>query len=389
MIRWLLDDLRVALRAVVTRPGRMLLMAAGPLLGVAVIVGSIGVLQSTTGQLREALRQLGTNLVVVEAADGRLPEEAAQRVAGVATVRGVAALGRLDAVSVSAAPPGGELVVPPANQVLTAGPELLEELEVGLRSGRGLGAPDEVGTTTAALIGDRVAQRLLLEGRALRTVYLGQSPFAIVGVLEPSVLYPEIDSAILVPTSTAEEMFGADPRPDILLVRVDDGAVRATAKILTDTVTYGAPASIRVSVPADLLSARTAIDRTLAGAVVGLGLLAMLVGGFGIANVMLISVIERRREIGVRRALGHRRAAIAVQFLTESALVGLLGGVVGAALAVAFVAVVSAAKGWTVVLEPFVIAGAVGAAILMSVLAGVYPATRAARLQPLDALRGE
>lgn len=389
MIRWLLDDLRVALRAVATRPGRMLLMAAGPLLGVAVIVGSIGVLQSTTGQLREALRQLGTNLVVVDAADGRLSGEAAQRVARVATVKGVAAVGRVDAVSTSAAFPGGELAVPPANQVLTADSELFGELEVGLRSGRGLGAPDEMGSTTAAVIGDRVADRLLLEGPVPRTVYLGQSPFAIVGVLEPSVLYPEVDSAILIPTSTAAEMFGADPRPDTLLVRVEDGAVRATAEILADTVTYGAPANVRVSVPADLLAARTEIDRTLAGAVVGLGLLAMLVGGFGIANVMLISVIERRREIGVRRALGHRRAAIAVQFLTESAFVGLVGGVAGAALAVAFVAIVSAAKGWTVVLEAFVIAGAVGAATLMSVLAGVYPATRAARLQPLDALRGE
>lgn len=389
MMRWLLDDLWVALRAVTTRPGRMLLMTAGPLLGVGVIVGSIGVLQSTTGQLREALRQLGTNLVIVDAADGRLPPQAAKRVAGVATVTGVAALGRVDAITVSAAPPSGELVVPPANQVMTAGAELLEELEIGLRFGRTLNATDEAEATTAVVIGDRVAQHLFLEGPALRTVYLGDHPFAIVGVLEQSVLYPEVDSAILMPTSTAAEMFGANPRPDTLLVRVQDGAVRSTAELLADAVTYGAPANVRVFVPTDLLAAQTEIDRALAGAVVGLGLLTMVVGGFGIANVMLISVIERRREIGIRRALGHLRVAIAVQFLTESALVGLVGGVAGAALAAAFVAVVSAGKGWTAVLEPLVIAGAVGAAIFMSVLAGVYPAIRAARLQPLDVLRGE
>jgi putative ABC transport system permease protein len=389
MMRWLLDDLRVAVRALTARPGRMVLMAAGPLLGVAVIVGSMGVLQSTTGHLREALRNLGTNLVVLEAGAGRMPPQAVERVASVSTVEGVAALGTVGAALVSAAPPMGELAVPPANQVVTADENLLTELEIGLRWGRPLRVSDESTRATAVVIGTSVARRLLLEGPDLRTVYVGGHAFAIVGVLETSPLYPDIDSAVMMPRSTAQEMFGAPPRPDRLLVRVEDGWVGATAEVLADTVTYGGATDLRVFVPSDLLAARTEIDRTLSGAVAGLGLLAMVVGGFGIANVMLISVIERRREIGVRRALGHLRIAIALQFLTESALVGLMGGVAGAVVGAMFVAAVAAARDWVVILDPLIVAGSVVAAAVLSLLAGAYPASRAARLQPLDALRAE
>lgn len=389
MIRSLLDDLTVALRNLIARPGRMALMAAGPLLGVAVIVGSIGVLQSTTGELRASLQRLGTSLVIVSAADGRLPAEAAERAARVPTVSGVTALGSVGGAIVSSGPPTGQLTVPPATQILTADPELLEVLEIDLVWGRTLSDFDEGAMTTAAVIGQGVAERLWLEGPEARTLYLGDHPFAVVGVLRRSPLYPDVDSAVLIPTSTAREMFGADPRPSSMLVRVEDGAERITAAVLDDSVTYGAAVNLRVSIPTDLLAARTEIDRTLAGAVVGLGVLAMVVGGFGIANVMLISVMERRREIGVRRALGHLRAFIALQFLTESALVGLIGAAAGAILAVGFVVAVSAARGWTVVFDPPLIAGAVAAAVVVSVLAGIYPAARAARLQPLDALREE
>lgn len=389
MMRSLVDDLSVAIRSLVARPGRMMLMAAGPLLGVAVIVGSIGILQSTTGELRDALRRLGTNLVTVTVAEGRLPHEAAERAARVPTVDAVAALGSVGGTMVSAAPPTGQLAVPPANQVLTADPQLAGVLEIGLAWGRSLRGFDEEATITAAVIGGGVAERLGLESPEVRTLYIGGYPFAVVGVLERSVLYPEVDSAVLIPTSTAQQVFGADPRPAALLVRVEDGTERRTAGLLSDAVTYGAPLNLRASVPSDLLAAQTEIDRTLAGAVVGLGLLAMVVGGFGIANVMLISVMERRREIGVRRALGHTRGVIAFQFLTESGLVGLIGAGLGAALAAGFVVAISTARGWTVVLDPLVVAAAVAAAVMVSLLAGMYPAARAARLQPLDALRDE
>jgi putative ABC transport system permease protein len=388
-MRSLIEGLGVALRGLFARPARMILMTTGPLLGVAVVIGAIGVLQSTTGEIREALRRLGTNLVTVQVTEGRLPPESAARVSQIPTAVGVTAMGAVGGASVSAAPPFDQLLLPPANQVLTTDPELLEVLEIGLVWGRTLTGSDEKAATTAAVVGARTASKLGLESPDVRTVYLGDHPFAVVGVLEPSLLHPLIDSAVLIPPTTAEELFGADARPTSLLVKVADGMERRTAEILADTVTYGAPINVRVFVPSDLLAAETEIDRTLAGAVVGLGLLAMVVGGFGIANVMLISVMERRREIGVRRALGHSRLVIALQFLTESAFVGVIGAVVGTALASAFVVAVSAAKGWVVVLDILVAAAAASAAVLVSVLAGIYPAARAARLQPLDALRNE
>jgi putative ABC transport system permease protein len=367
----------------------MSLMAAGPLLGVVVIVGSLGMLQSTTGEVRARLRQLGTDLIMVDATEGRLPLEAVERVTALPTVTGVTALGNVTGAAVSAAPPTGELISAPANQVLTAGPELLEVLEIGSAWGRTLTNFDEASDTTAAVIGALVAERLWFEGDELRTVYVGGAPFAIVGVLESSPLHPQLDSSVLIPKSTAQEAFGSDIRPTSLLVRVEEGMERQTAAVLPDAVSYGAPVNLRVAIPSDLLAAQVEIDRTLSGAVVGLGLLAILVGSFGIANVMLIAVMERRREIGVRRALGHLRVLIALQFLTESALVGLVGALLGAVLAGGFVVALSAVRGWTAVVDPLIVAGAIAAAVGMAILAGVYPATRAARLQPLDALRAE
>jgi len=159
--------------------------------------------------------------------------------------------------------------------------------------------------------------------------------------------------------------------------------------MLSTVVTFGGPGSPTVRIPADLLAAQAEIDRTLAAAVLALGLLAMVVGSFGIANVMLISVMERRREIGVRRALGHQRRVIGAQFLVEATLVGVVGGLVGAAVGVGFTAALSAVRGWVPVIDLRLAAMAAAASVLITTLAGVYPASRAAHVEPLDALRAD
>lgn len=381
-----------ALASLRSRPVRALLMAVGPLLGVAVIVGSLGVIQSTSGELRAALERLGSRLVVVSAAageDARLPAEALRRVQSVPTVDGVAPIEPVSGVTVTAAAPDQTAAPPIANGVWSGGSDLLSVLEIEVAAGRPLGPADEAHGTTAAVVGASVGGALGVDPGTTNTVYVGDYPFAVVGVLERSLLQPSVDFAVLIPESTAVRLFGANTRPSELVVKVDEGAVRETASILPTVVTYGGPGTPAVQVPADLLAAEAAIDQTLAGAIVGLGLLAMLIGGFGIANVMLMSVLERRREIGVRRALGHVRLVVAGQFVAEAGIVGLSGSIGGALVASVIVVAVANVQGWLVVLEPAIMLSAIAAGTVVTLLAGLYPAWRAARLEPLEALRSQ
>lgn len=386
----ILEVLGVALAAVRARPMRAALMAAGPFLGVAVIVGAFGVLQSTTGQLRAALERLGSNLIIVEADPATpLPIEAIERVRRVPTVTGASGFAGLSGVTVLPVNLQDARLEPIANQVLATDPDLLAVFEVGVAMGRSLIPADEAAQTTAAVVGAQVARTLQLDFSRPQTIYLNGYPFGVVGALEESILYRPLDFAVLIPKSTAGRIFATDARPSTLLVRVQDGTSRATAPLLARVITYGGPGVPQVTIPADLLAAQTEIDRTLAGAIWALGVLTIAVGGFGIANVMLISVLERRREIGVRRALGHLRSVIAFQFLTEAALVGLIGALVGAAAGVTFALLMARASGWVAVLDPIVVSGAIATAVLVSILAGLYPAIRAARSQPLEALRAD
>lgn len=365
-------------------------MAVGPFLGVAVIVGAFGVLESTTGELRAELARLGTNLIIAEAEGSeRLPAEATSRVARIPTVVGVSGFATVAGAGVAAADLPGADLAPVAQQILAADPDLLEIFDIDMALGRSLSPADEIAETMAVVVGMEVARELQVDPSQPQTIYLGSYPFAVVGVLEPSILYRPLDVAALIPKSTAARIFGTDPRPSTMLVRVQDGASRPTAELLATVITYGGPGSPTVIIPADLLSAQTEIDQTLAGAVWALGVLTIAVGGFGIANVMLISVLERRREIGVRRALGHLRTVIAAQFLLEAAVVGLLGALMGAAVGAGFVLLVARARDWVAVLDPIVMMSAIVAAVAVSILAGLYPSIRAARLEPLEALRSD
>ena len=382
----------VATRSLRVRPLRASLMAVGPMLGVAVIVGSVGIAASSKGELRDALDRLGSNLIVVEdgAASGGLPAEAGARVGTVPEVRGVAGYGTVRGTLVTSATEPSTSLQPLTGNVITPDAELLEVLELEASIGRGLGPPDEAHRLRSAVLGAGVANLLRVEsGSVPPVIYVGDYPFAVVGVLESSQLVPNIDISVMVPRSTAQELFGAAATPSTLLVRVTEGTTDAVAPILATVVTYGGPGAPQVSIPSDLLAARAEVDQTLAATVVALGLLAIAVGSFGIANVMLISVMERRREIGVRRALGHQRRVIGAQFVLEAALVGAAGSVAGAVLGVAFIAVFAWFRDWVPVVDLRLAAAAVLASIVITTLAGLHPARRAARVEPLDAIRAE
>lgn len=382
----------VAWSSLRARPARAVLMALGPVLGVGVIIGAFGILHSTEGELRAALERLGVNLITVDALGGenaRLPDVAVERAASIPTVTGVVGLARVSASASASAPDGDSGAPPIANDVFAVSDELFEVLGLDVSSGRRIGEVDEAHDLPVAVLGLQVARNVGFEAGSPQVIYVGSQPLAVVGVLERSVLVSELNFAVLVPSSTASSLLGASPAPARLIVAVEAGTAGLTASLLPSVVTYGGPGELQVRFPAELLAAQVEVDRTVASAIFAIGFLSMLVGAFGIANVMMIAVLERRREIGVRRALGHTRFVIGAQFVIEAAILGVIGASAGALAAAAIVLIVSVVADWVVVMQPGTALIALTAGFAMTVLASLYPASRAAAMEPLDALRGE
>ena len=214
-------------------------------------------------------------------------------------------------------------------------------------------------------------------------------PCAVVGVLQRIPLEPGFDKAVFVPFSTVDDDFlDEDPvEPNMLYVRCETGTEDMTAEALSIAVGLGGPTQISSEIKSEALELAAQSDRQLQLIVVSMGLLAIVVGGLGIANVMSISVIQRSAEIGIRRALGHTRLIIAVQFLLEAVVVGIVGGVLGVLLGMLAIFVGVTAAGWVFVMAGWLAPAGVALAVIISVLAGSYPAIRAARLEPLETLR--
>jgi putative ABC transport system permease protein len=218
-------------------------------------------------------------------------------------------------------------------------------------------------------------------------VWLGGHWFTVVGILDPVTLAPELDQAALVGFPAAEALLDSDGSPTTVYVRADPADVTDVQSVLGATANPEHPNEVQVSRPSDALAAQAAAKSALNSLLLGLGAVALLVGAVGIANVMVIGVLERRSEIGLRRALGATRGHVRVQFLVESVLLALLGGAGGVALGALVTAGYALRRHWQVVVPLTGVGAGVGAALALGALAGLYPAVRAARLSPTDALR--
>jgi putative ABC transport system permease protein len=383
--RDLVEVARAGLRA---RRLRAALSALGIAIGIAAMVAVLGISASSRSDLLAQLDALGTNLLRITpgetffGADAKLPEESLGMLRWVGPVEQVAATGNTNASVrrsdlIPAAETGGI-------SVLAADPELLGALGGELAAGRFLNRA--TARYPAVVLGAKAAERLGVTG-AGRQVWLGEHWFTVVGILRPLALAPEIDRAALVGFPAAEALLGSDGSPGTVYVRTDPDQVEAVRAVLPATANPANPNEVRVSRPSDALAARAAADTTFTSLLLGLGAVALLVGGVGIANVMVISVLERRAEIGLRRALGATRDQIGAQFLAESLLVALAGGLAGVALGAAVTAVYATGRGWSVVVPAPALAGGVLAALAIGTVAGLYPALRAAGLAPTEALR--
>ncbi len=388
------DMLRTGLAGLRHRRARAALSALGIAIGIAALVAVLGITRSSQSALLAEIDQLGTNLLTVTngqtlgGQEAELPATATamiRRVGGVQQAAPTAILTTARVYRTDRVPAfdTGGLAARAAD------PSLLAVLGGSLRAGVFLNPATSRYPVT--VLGYQAAQTLGIPsadagGRAYR-VLIGGRLFTVAGILNPLPLAPEIDRSALVGFPVAAALLGYDGHPSRIYVRTDVAATARVAALLGPTADPQGPGGAAVSQPSAALTARLAVATASTALFAGLGAVALLVGGIGIANVMVIAVLERRREIGLRRALGAARRHIAAQFLTEAVLLGLLGGAGGAASGVALTTIVARLRHWTPLIPPQALPGAVATAVAVAALAGLYPAVRAARLSPAEALR--
>jgi putative ABC transport system permease protein len=385
------DLARVGLGGLRSRKVRALLSGLGIAIGIASMVAVLGISASSKADLIAQLNKLGTNLLTVTPGQSftgqqpELPATAAAMIRRIAPVEGASSVETISNRNVFATP---YISTYDTNGIVVDATDvtLIHALAGTLKEGEFL-TPATIhypavvlGAVTAQLLG------IVTAGQGVR-VFLGGHWFSVVGILNPLPLAPEIDTDALIGFPIAKDLFQADGNPTEIYIRTDPSTVDQVTNVLPETAYPQQPEEVTVNRPSDALAARADANNAFTSLFLGLGAIALLVGGIGIANIMVISVIERRSEIGLRRSLGATRRHIAIQFLTEALLLAGIGGLGGAVIGAAATAGYALNRGWAVAVPSYALFGGFGAALLIGALAGLYPALRAARLSPTEALR--
>jgi putative ABC transport system permease protein len=384
------DLARVASVGLRTRKLRASLSALGIAIGVAAIVAVLGLSTSSQAGLLAEIDALGTNLLTVTngqtlaGGTAELPVAAPGMISRIGPVTAVQDTGTISGVSAYRSPR-----IPPVNTnglaVRAASLGLPQAVATGVAQGRYLNAA--TATEPVAVLGAAAASRLGIDRiYPAERIWVGHQWFYLAGILKPAILAPDIDVSVLIGFPAARAYLGFDGHPSTIYVRALPDQVSAVYGVLAATANPESPSDVTLSRPSDALVARARAKSAFNGLFLGLGAVALLVGAVGVANIMVISVLERRSEIGLRRALGATKGHIRIQFLAEATLLALAGGAAGVGAGVAATAVYATANHWAIVIPVTAWAGGLAATMLIGVIAGLMPAIRAARMSPTRAL---
>ncbi|GAA0491633.1 ABC transporter permease [Paractinoplanes deccanensis] len=379
------DLLRLGGYGLRARPLRAVLSALGIAIGIAAMIAVVGISSSSRADLDRQLAALGTNMLTVAPGqtmfgdNATLPDESVAMIRRIGPVTSATATGAVNETAVYRTDriPAGETS---GLAVLAAEQALLDTIGGSMADGTWLNAA--TGDYPAVVLGSTAARRL---GNP-PTVWMDGRWWTVVGVLEPVPLAPEIDQSVLVGWDAAGTYLDFDGHPTTVYTRSIDAQVEAVRAVLAQTANPEDPSEVKVSKPSDALAARRATSDAFTALLLGLGAVALLVGGIGVANTMVISVLERRAEIGLRRSLGATRGQVRTQFVAESLLLSLLGGAVGVFIGYVVTGFYAMTQTWPTVVPPWALIGGVGATVMIGAAAGLYPAIRAARLAPTEAL---
>jgi putative ABC transport system permease protein len=389
------DLARLSIIGLRTRPLRAGLSALGIAIGVAAMVAVLGLSSSSQAGLLDEISHLGTNLLTV--ANGQtltgqtaeLPTTAPDMISRIGPVTAVDDTGLIGNVNTYRSP-----LIPTinSNALSVQATSLTLPATIGTTLAHGQFLNQATAQQPVAVLGADAAARLGVDRvwPGERILLVGQSGaghwFYLAGVLNPAVLAPEIDTTILVGFPAAKRYLGFDSHPSQIYLRAASDQVTAVHQVLAATASPENPNQVTVSQPSDALVAQAEAKGALNSLFLGLGAISLLVGAIGVGNIMLISVLERRSEIGLRRALGATKGHIRAQFLTEAIMLALAGGIAGVGLGVLSTAIYTHTKHWATVIPVVAWAGGLAAALIIGAIAGVLPAIRAARMSPTEAL---
>ncbi|MDX3076149.1 ABC transporter permease [Streptomyces sp. MI02-7b] len=388
-----------ALAGVLARPMRSALTTLGTVLGITTLVITIGVSATAGNQIVGRFDALTATSVTVAVPP---PPPSADPVplvdwSGVDAVRRLAGVVSAAAIADSQATANVEVrandVVAPGDLtgqtlgVLAASPTLPAAVHGTMAAGRFFDAGDITRHDRVAVLGDQAARLLGISSvRDSPAVFLKGQAYTVIGILGGAEREQQLAASVILPPTTAEDQLGLGSVTRVL-INTALGAAQQVAHQAPIALAPGSEDALSVTAPPDPAKARKGVQGDVNGLFLVLGLVSLVVGAIGIANVTLVTVMERIGEIGLRRALGASRRQIAGQFLVESTTIGLLGGVIGAVLGMVVVVAVSAIRDWTPVLDVRLALGAPVAGALVGLLAGLYPSLRASRMEPVDALR--